>query len=119
MWETFPLQDKATAKKAERAVHLKLRDRQIMVEGHVNHRSEWFDAPMSVVRRAVTEIVQHHNLHPSASATDEPDTEKPDRIWMVMPWPLVRKIDAWRGQREDVPNRSKAIRLLLEQSLAG
>lgn len=118
MWETFPLQDKPTAKSAERAVHRKLRDHQIMVEGQLNHRSEWFDAPMSVVRRAVTEIVQHHNVHPLAPANDEPDTEKPDRIWMVMPWTLVRKVDAWRGRQEDVPNRSKAIRLLIEHSLA-
>jgi len=49
----------------------------------------------------------------------EPETSlaKPSRIQLVIPPSLVRKVDAWRGRREDVPNRSKAIRLLIENSL--
>ena len=113
MWETFPLQDKSTAKSAERAVHQKLRDHQIMVEGHLNHRSEWFDAPMSVVRRAVTEIVRHYNLHPTAPANDDPATE--DRPGFARPGSgrscVIAREQAPAGCSESV---SKRVRLLIE-----
>jgi hypothetical protein len=41
-----------------------------------------------------------------------------ERVQIVISPSLVRRVDAWRGQQEDVPNRSKAIRLLLEHSLS-
>jgi metal-responsive CopG/Arc/MetJ family transcriptional regulator len=52
----------------------------------------------------------------SAEADSELMTE---RVQLVISPSLVRKVDAWRGRQEDVPNRSKAIRLLIEHSLAG
>jgi metal-responsive CopG/Arc/MetJ family transcriptional regulator len=52
---------------------------------------------------------------------DEPEARpaasKTPRIQLVISPSLVRKVDAWRGRQEDVPNRSKAIRLLIEHSL--
>jgi metal-responsive CopG/Arc/MetJ family transcriptional regulator len=46
-----------------------------------------------------------------------PAAPKTLRMQLVISPSLVRKVDAWRGRQEDVPNRSKAIRLLIEHSL--
>ena len=62
MWDTFPLPDRATAKIAERAAHRKLRRYQLLLrDGGEGWRSEWFNAPLPLIRRAVARIAARHN----------------------------------------------------------
>jgi len=56
-------------------------------------------------------------IEPMAEPEARPTAPKTPRIQLVISPSLVRKVDAWRGRQEDVPNRSKAIRLLIEHSL--
>ena len=48
----------------------------------------------------------------------EPETPT-DRVQIVAPRTWIAKIDEWRRQQPDIPNRSEAIRRLVEQALTG
>lgn len=44
----------------------------------------------------------------------------PDRVFSLrLPEPLVKKIDEWRRKQADLPNRSEAMRRLIEQQVSG
>lgn len=43
--------------------------------------------------------------------------EKLKRVPVLMPLSLMKRLDAWRGHLEDVPNRAEAIRRLIEAGL--
>jgi metal-responsive CopG/Arc/MetJ family transcriptional regulator len=45
------------------------------------------------------------------------DTKPPRRILLNAPEALVERLDVWRGRQPGVPNRSQAIRLLIERAL--
>jgi hypothetical protein len=46
----------------------------------------------------------------------EPDSDT-QRISIVAPTTLIRRIDAWRREEPDIPNVSQAIRRLIELGL--
>ena len=53
----------------------------------------------------------------TAVAQAKPAKAETPRIQLVIGPDLVEKVDEWRGKQPGVPNRSKAIRMLLAQSL--
>ena len=65
------------------------------------------------VRTMQTKLVCTHNAVKAAMA-DENHTE---RFQMRVPAEFLAKIDEWRRQQPDLPNRSEAIRRLVEQAL--
>jgi hypothetical protein len=42
---------------------------------------------------------------------------KVKKMNLILPDDLVKRIDAWRGRQDGVPNASQAIRMLIERSL--
>lgn len=58
----------------------------------------------------------------------EPETETPlppklkadetsERLQVVVPKSVARRIDDWRRKQPDIPSKSEAIRILLEKAL--
>lgn len=45
--------------------------------------------------------------------------DESERFNMIAPASWLKKVDLWRRQQDDVPNRSEAIRRLVEMSLEG
>ena len=103
MWDTFPLPDRATAKIAERAAHRKLRRYQLLLRnGGEGWRSEWFNAPLPLIRRAVARIAARHNG---------------TSFRLDMSERLLAMLDKWRSKQPDTPTRSVAVDRLVVAAL--
>ena len=103
MWDTFPLPDRATAKIAERAAHRKLRRYQLLLrDSGEGWRSEWFNAPLPLIRRHVARIAARHNG---------------TSFRLDMSERLLAMLDKWRSKQPDTPSRSVAVDRLVTAAL--
>jgi hypothetical protein len=103
MWDTFPLPDQATAKIAERAAHRKLRRHQLLLRNTgEGWRSEWFNAPLPLIRRNVARIAARHN----GTSFRLDISER-----------LLTMLDRWRSKQPDTPSRSVAIERLMTAAM--
>ena len=81
---------------------------------------------LASVGQGVYGVNQQHRIHPRldlhgmpAAATTRrmPPARVSDRHQVIIPRDLMRRVDDWRRKQSDIPNKSEAIRRLLEKAL--
>lgn len=70
------------------------------------------------MRKKVLSSMQSHDSQVSEVPPKLDDSSETERLQIVAPSSWVQRIEEWRRKQPRIPNKSEAIRILIEKGLA-